>query len=386
MKQNKNINYISLSRLTTCLTVFSYSLITNFSTLKIGLNEKDAALFVSLATLISSVGIFLGGVLGDSRNRKNILLITQIMMIVISIISSLLTTSIVLIYLLITTGFLSGIINPIYNLLIIDNSSTQEDRKQGFARLYLYFNVGVAVGPSLIGILFQEYLFLFFLLVAVVNSISLYGVTRISHTSLIEKVEINSVDEKEKESSLKNTVIFIIVSMLNYFIYIQISFSVPLQINKIFDDGPQFYGYLMSANALIVILSTSFIVNRLRKQSSMKLISLGALFYGISFILMLIPSLTNLFLFIITCTIGEILVQTNLNVVISEISPSKYVGKSSSALMLLGSLFSSFGATSAGFILNNFSFTTLWIFFAICSFVYSLMMLIMRKYLIIEQI
>ena len=66
--------------------------------------------------------------------------------------------------------------------------------------------------------------------------------------------------------------------------YSQFSFSMPLQVNKVFGNvyGPKYYGFLGSFNAVIVIILTPLITSLTKKFRIISVMACGGLLYAVS--------------------------------------------------------------------------------------------------------
>ncbi|SKA14795.1 Na+/melibiose symporter [Pilibacter termitis] len=375
----KNVYFVCLNRLFSSLIIFVYPLLTNYITLKLGATDAEAGGFVSIALLVNLFSIFIGGFLGDKYSAKNLLLFGQFALSICSIACSLfIGKSIVVAFLIILSGIF-GFTNPLYNVLILDNSKDDLNiKKRGFSLLYFFLNLGVAIGPLLSGMWFEKLLPLYFLSVGISNLVmavlflAFYKQNRSTtktpkkHEEKLSKIFVETF--KNNHLAIK-TILF---SILNYFIYIQISYGIPIQLNDWFHDGPKIYGLLMLINAILVLTLTPIISGITHNLNPIFLMSIGSLFYMLSFLsVLLFSGFVASILFISICTIGEILIQTNISLVVSILSEKSMEGRMNSYLLIISSFGNILGTSMFGFLITQTSLSIGWLAITILSVIYA---------------
>jgi MFS family permease len=152
--------------------------------------------------------------------------------------------------------------------------------------------------------------------------------------------------------------------MLIYsFVYAQFTFSLPIQVNEIFlDDGPKFYGLLMTVNALTVVFLTPVITSITIKYKPIMVIFLGGIQYAIGFgILYFISSMPLLALSTVLWTAGEVLVNTNSGVYIANNTPISHRGRFNSVFPVLISSGFAFGPYIIGPYIDAFGTRQVWV-------------------------
>ncbi|WP_086312690.1 hypothetical protein A5821_000278 [Enterococcus sp. 7F3_DIV0205] len=383
----QNVYLICLARFVSSLIIFVYPLLTNYITLKLNKTDIEAASFVSIALLVNLACIFLGGYLSDKFSKRTLFLFSQYLLVVCSFLCALFLGSFVVVYLLVIISGIFGFTNPIYNVFILENSNDNlNTKKSGFSLLYLFLNLGVAIGPFLNGLWFEQYLALYFLLVAGLNLIATvciqlkYKEERMTYPKQKDKkVEFSLADLWSQNHLAIKAIVF---SILNFMIYIQVSFSVPLQFNIWFTNGPKIYGTMMLINASMVLLITPMILRFTKRTNPILLIIIGSFFYLVSFLcLLLFSNLAGMILFIFFLTIGEIVVQTNISVVVSMLAGKEYEGRMNSFLLLIGAFGNILGTSIVGGLIVNYSFSVVWLFIMGLSVAYAILMfLVYQKY------
>ncbi|MGM0890289.1 MAG: MFS transporter [Bacillota bacterium] len=378
-----SVYFLFIARTINSLGDFVYPLITLYLTLKLGMNENQTGTFVTLAAIAAGPGVLVGGYLGDRIGRKSIIVYGQLSSALLILISIFFINTITVAYLLILSMFFMSVTRPIYNAMLIDLTENESDRKSAFSLMYLGINIGIAIGPLLAGFFFESYLKGVFIGIGICTIMSaLFVLLYVKETNACANMSEDSQITVERGNSFsilfKRPILFsfILISILNFFIYIQYSFSMPLQMNSLFEDkGPAIYGSLMTVNAISVIVLTPILTTLTKKMLPILIIALGALFYAFGFGMFYF---VNIYILISLCTIiwtiGEIMVQTNLNVYIAKHCPPSHRGRFNGFLLFIGSLGYSLGPYVMGMYINNFGVNLAWLLIFVIGVLYALLM------------
>ncbi|WP_405171362.1 MFS transporter [Paenibacillus sp. FSL H8-0280] len=396
---SRDIYYLCLARTINSTGDFVFSLITLVLTLQMGMNVVSAGIFVSMAALISGPGVLLGGYLSDIMGKKTIIVIGQVLSAIMIISCSFWSGTITVGYLLIAVMFFISITRPAYNALIIQLCTEEKERKSAFSLMYLGANLGIAIGPLVAGFFIKDHVNIVFISIGTVFLISTFII--INQVKIGTRKELASTNsehagqqqEQQRLSQppsplfrllLKNPLVafFIVVSFLNYFIYMQYSFSLPLQMNHSFgENGAAYYGSVMTINAISVIILTTVILSATRKLTALNSIATGALFYGIGFgalnLLRPFPHFSIVALSTVLWTIGEILVQTNINLYIASRVPDTHQGRFNGLLLFVGCLGYTLSPYLTGIFIKSMDMESVWIIILAFSLVYALCMIIL---------
>lgn len=392
---SREIYYLCLARTINSAGDFVFSLITLVLTLQMGMNVVSAGIFVSLAALISGPGVLLGGYLSDLMGKKTIIVTGQLLSATMILCCSFWSGTITVGYLLIAVMFFISITRPAYNALIIQLCTEEKERKSAFSLMYLGANLGIAIGPLVAGFFIKDHVHIVFISISTVFLISTFII--INQVKIGTSKVMASTGSKNSEhlqSSqpptplftllMRNPLValFILVSFLNYFIYMQSSFSLPLQMNDSFgEDGAAYYGSVMTINAISVIILTTLILSVTRKLTALNSIATGALFYGIGFgalsLMGYFPHFAIVAVSTVLWTVGEILVQTNINLYIASRVPDTHQGRFNGLLLFVGCLGYTLSPYLTGIFIKNMDMGSLWIIILAFSLVYALCMIIL---------
>ncbi|KGE18722.1 MFS transporter [Paenibacillus wynnii] len=389
----KEIYFLCLARTINSIGDFVFSLITLYLTLQLGMNVVSAGIFVSLAALISGPGVLLGGYLSDIMGKKTIIVGGQFLSSILIMSCIFWSGTIAVAYILIIVMFSISVTRPAYNSLLIKLSTGEKERKSAFSLMYLGANLGIAIGPLVAGYFMRDYINFVFLgisivfLLSTIIIISLVKVVDDKVFTKFEKESLNNHNSQHNSSPILKIIMkrplvayFIIISFLNYFIYMQASFSIPIQMNSSFgENGAAYYGSVMTINAMCVIILTTLILSITKKITAINSIAIGAIFYGLGFgILGLLDYSTNFIIVALSTilwTVGEILIQTNINLYIASRVPDTHQGRFNGLLLFVGCLGYTISPYLTGIFINNIDIENVWLIISAFSLIYSLCML-----------
>lgn len=394
---SRDIYYLCLARTINSTGDFIFSLITLVLTLQMGMSVVSAGIFVSMAALISGPGVLLGGYLSDLIGKKTIIVSGQILSALMIMSCAFWSGTMTIGYLLIAVMFFISITRPAYNALIIQLCPDEKERKSAFSLMYLGANLGIALGPLIAGFFIKDYVHIVFLSIGTVFLISTFIIWKKVHVGVSDQAAQTGerghhTQQQESESLpsplfpmlLKNplVVFFIVISFLNYFIYMQYSFSLPLQMNQTFGEhGAAYYGSVMTINAISVILLTTLVLSATRNFTALNSIAAGALFYGIGFgVLYLLgdwPQFAIVVVSTVLWTIGEILVQTNINLYIASRVPDTHQGRFNGLLLFVGCLGYTLSPYLTGLFIRSVDMKSVWIIILGISLFYAMCMVLL---------
>lgn len=361
----RNVYLLFVARTINSLGDFVFAMITMYLTLRLDLKTSETGVYLMLAAITTGPGSLLGGYLCDKIGRRTMILTGQLMSAILTLTTILYIDTMMVAYLLIASVFCMSLTRPAYIALFTDYTSSERERKSAFSLLYIGINIGAAIGPFVAGLFFVHYIKAVFIGVGMSTLIStiivfiyIRDVKREANQSLARTVDrTRNVLASADRVKYYLLIVFIIISISNYLIYFQHAFSMPIQINALYEEqGPRIYGLLMTINSITVLLLTPFINLLTKKVSAVLIISIGALLYGIGFWYIFNGGLTVM---IVICTIvwtmGEIMIFTNINIYIAQRSPVMLRGRFNGMLLFIGSLGFSIGSYYIGNFIEIYS-------------------------------
>lgn len=342
-------------------------LLTLLLTDKIGLSTEQAGLFVTVSTAMYTPASMVGGYLSDRFNRKNTLCFLTMMQAISYLICGFIELSIIVPYLLLVASFFSNAAQCSSAAMAADLSD-KNNRQGTFSLLYLGTNIGFSVGPLIAGFLYKNFLPLLFIGDAITTIISVIIIyINVPETkpqyNLEEEILSEDYERAEEGSALSallrrpQIIVFAIISMLLSFSFSQVHFSLPLYSNATFgaDAGAKVFGTLMSANGVVVVLMTIFIIGNTKRYDASFNVAMSAVFWAVGLgMLYFVSTFKMMLISTVIWTIGEILYITNVGVYIANNSPKSHRARFNSLYGIISGTGQALGPMIIGkYLLNN---------------------------------
>ena len=366
----KEVYILCFGRFVTAMGSLIWPILTLILKSKIGLNAEQVALWFLLFGIIQLPFGLLGGKITDRYNKRNIILVFDLLSVAIYVITSMIPLSIGRMCFFFIGSLLQHMEWPAYDAMIADLTS-DHDREKAYSLQYLASNLGIVFAPTLGGILFNNYLWLSFLL---------SGLAILSSTILIflfipknmEKVENDNTYELNEEGNLldmiktrKILLIYVVISCISAILYAQFNYLLPIQMDEMFlAQGALFFGMLTSINGTVVIIFTPILTQVTLKWSDLERIVLGTLLeiVGICSCFFFTKELAFYIISMIVFTLGEILNTLGNSPYLSKRIPASHRGRFTSINNICTTMASSVGNTVVGKIVVLYSFKQGWIF------------------------
>jgi predicted MFS family arabinose efflux permease len=260
-------NYILfISRTITALGMMIYPMLTLILSQKLMMKAGTIAIVLVAFSLLCIPMNLIGGKIADTFSKKKIIVFCN----GTAGLCFLICACIPLSYLSMSIYALGAVIlqmqNPGYSSLIAD-ITPDRDRSRAYSLSYLGMNLGMVLSPTIAGFLFQDYLWLMFLLngIALLASILLilffFDDTKVSeeHASSYERAE----DHASAFAVLKQNkilLVFFIIMAIDSAVYNQYSYLIPLDLGTVHgSEGAVIFGTMSSINCLVVVLFTPLI-------------------------------------------------------------------------------------------------------------------------------
>ena len=168
----KKENYILFfGRIVTNLGAMVWPLFTMILNKKLGLNATQTAVFIIASGILFLPANLLGGKIADRFNKKRVIICCDIISIVIFVISGFIPLSLFSICMLLFGALFQTLEGPAYQALVAD-ITPEDKREKAFSLLYLGANIGLILSPTIAGLLFNNYLWLCFVISGLSISVS----------------------------------------------------------------------------------------------------------------------------------------------------------------------------------------------------------------------
>lgn len=370
-------NYILFfGKTMTALGSMVWPLLTFILSGRLKMNAKEIALIFTIFTILMIPINFLGGKLADKYNKKNIIIICDLISVFCFIYCSFVKLSVFSMSIYAFASLLQSMEMPSYSALV-SSITLPKDRERAYSLNYLGTNLGMILSPTLGGLLYKNHLSLIFLL----NGISIFLSTALIFFFFKEiKVENNSYIENTKvEGSVFKLfklypilLIFILFYGIYGGLYNQYSYLIPLDLAKVHgDNGALIYGSVNTLNCIVVVVFTPLFTRYLTKLNEINKLTLTYLLIGLAY------TLFNLFLgkifvyyFLMTLfTWGEVLATLSIDPYISRRTPNDYKGRMFSLSKIAVCLFSSISQLLSGFAYDYLGSSLVWMVTIILCFI-----------------
>ena len=266
---------------------------------------------------------------------------------------------------------------------------SKEQRQAGFSLQYLATNVGVSIGPILAGILFNNFLPMLFIGDAITSFMAVFFIWKNIKETYVKNGDVkveNKAEKAEKGNTFQmlfkrpHLCMFFILNIVYNFVYAQHKFSLPITLNAEFNsEGAKYFGYIMSINAITVLVLTVFIGAITRRNHQLTNMVFSGILYAIGFGMIGYIDSFNLFIIsTILWTGGEILSAISSGVYVANNSPSNYRARLN-AIMAIGTFMGAALSTSfSGAYIQIYGYKKIWIIIFIMSLIAAILMLCLK--------
>jgi MFS family permease len=332
-----------------------------------GVGMTQVGILFSVFSAGNIFGGIIGGALADKYGRRAMVILGLVASGIGSI-SMGLVDNLNLFYLI--AGFLGLVGNfgrPARQAMVADLLPT-EKQAEGFGILRVAFNLSAAIGPIFGGFLATRSFMLLFIADAV-SSIS----TAIIVYLVIPETKPQKQDDEPEETIMKTLIgykevlkdwvymLFLTVSAITVLVYIQMNSTLSVFLRDVHGFSTQNFGFLLSLNAIMVVLFQFWITKRISKYTPMKMMALGAFFYMIGFGLYGFISANYLFFIaMVIITIGEMIVTPVSQAAAASFAPEDKRGRYMAIFGFQWAIPNLFGVIAAGLVMDYLGPNWVW--------------------------
>lgn len=354
--------------------VFVFPFMALILTRRFGMSDKAAGDIVFLTTVAYVPGTLIGGKLSDRFGRKRVQMVSQFLCGAALLPCGFITDPHMIAIFIVASVFFDGVTDPARSAMSAD-FTTPENRQAAYSLIYLGHNLGFAIGQLIAGFLFSSAPSWMFWGNALAIGVSL-GVVAMFLPESKPSVEAElaslatSSTEKAHEGGLLSALlsrpmllVFAVLTSLYSFVYAHHRFALPIQATDLFgDSGARLYGFVMTMNALLVLVFTTPIVALTRRYKPIVNMVFAGVLYAAGFGVLAFARLPWLF-FASTFlwTMGEIMQATNESVYVTNHTPMSHRGRFNAVLPLIAGVGFSISTPIAGRIADSAGLPTVWL-------------------------
>lgn len=369
----KEVYILCFGRFVTAMGSLIWPMLTLILKSKLEFDAEQVALCFLLFGVIQLPFGLLGGKLTDQYNKRNLILIFDLVSVLMYLLTAMLPLSMFSLSIYFIGSLFQSMEWPAYDALIADLTS-DHDREKAYSLQYLASNLGVVFAPTLGGLLFNNYLWLAFL----ISGLAIFSSTVLIFLFFpksVEKANNANVYEEQIEGNLlsvlkgrKIILLYLVISCISSMVYAQFNYLLPIQMDEVFfEQGALFFGMLTSINGFVVICCTPVLTQLTLKWHDLDCIKWGK-FLEIVGLCSYFFYQNNLALYMISMvvfTLGEILNTLGSSPYLSKRMPASHRGRFVSINHIFTTASSSLGNTVVGKIVVLYTFRAGWIFVAV---------------------
>ena len=309
----------------------------------------DVGMFFGLYAVISTVSQLAGGALVDRIGRKPVMLFSMfgnaVAVLGFGLGGPLMSVPgalrLAVIAVIITAlGLTGAAFGPAVNAMVADLVESQK-RSQAYGLLRVVQNLGVAIGPAVGGLIATHSSYLVLFVISAVAS-TIYGVmiAVFIRETLPKQAPADQAAAKQKGASMWDVlrdrvfILFTLLSTATVISYSQMTTTLPVYLNRSFGVSEQWFGLLMSLNAMMVVLF-QFPISRITSRYGRSvMMAVGAVFYAVGFgvfaegpLWALLGALPFFFLAQAILTVGEMIIVPVSQAFAADIAPEDMRGR-----------------------------------------------------------
>ena len=241
----REIYILFFGRIVTNLDSMIWPIMTMILNQKLGYSATEISYFFVGTGILMLPANIIGGRLADRLNKKRMIVVCDSVSIICYLISAAIPLGITTILLFIAAGILQSVEYPAYDALFADLSTTK-DRERAYSLMYLGGNLGLVLSPTIAGILFENHLWLCFLIsgVAIACSTVLIGCLVRDITPVEDTGEEAAYQVKKEGEGLLSVLkqnplllLYVVCGALYSAAYRQYTFLMPLDMASVHGES-----------------------------------------------------------------------------------------------------------------------------------------------------
>ncbi|HOG46894.1 MAG TPA: MFS transporter [Anaerolineae bacterium] len=323
-----------------CVSTIGRSMVFPFMTLylhgRLGVPLTTAGALLTAFGFAGAIGQGIGGTLADRLGRKWVMAFSLLAAAAIAVWLAFATTVAAAAIALVLSGLLGSIYDPAAAAMVADMVA-EEDRAQAYSIWRVTGNVAIAIGPAIGGFLASRsyaYAFgasalgstLFMLLVAL-------GL-RETRPAGLQRADVRQ-DAGGYRDLLRDRpfMAFLLLFTLAYTVYSFVMTVMPVHMSDQHGLGEQYYGLVMTVNALIVVFLQFPMTRLVRKANRLRVMAAGALLFALATgSVTLAEAFPHFALVMVVLTLGENLAVPTATTVAADFAPPELRGRYMGAL------------------------------------------------------
>jgi MFS family permease len=338
-----------------------------YVTQRFGVGMTEAGVLFTLFSVSGFAGNMLGGALADRFGRKGMVLFGLVFSALSNVTMGFVGSLVTFYFLAVFVGLLSDVAGPAHGAMVAD-LLPEHQRADGYGILRVVGNMAWIIGPTIGGLLASRSYLLLFLLDASASLITAAIVFRFLPET---RPEARQAAQRETMAATFGGYIkvvrdgafvsFVLMAALMNLVYLQMYSTLSVYLRDVHGVPPQGYGFLTSANAILVVVAQIWITRRIRRYPPMVMMAVGTLLYMAGFLSYGFVSVYLAFLAaMLVITVGEMIVVPISSALVARFAPADMRGRYIAIAGLSWGIPSAIGPLAAGIILDNYNPNLVW--------------------------
>ena len=357
-----------------------------YLTQKYEIGMSTVGLLFAVFSISGMVGSALGGAIADRMGRKTVIIFSLILSSLSALGMGFAPTLGVFLAVVVVVGTLSSIGHPAHEAVVAD-LLPPEKRAEGYGIIRVVFNVAVIIAPPIAGLLIANSYLTLFIVDAVISLISA-AIVLLALPETKPQAQAHTKPETMKQTFagygrvFKDTpfLAFIGVTVMMTLVYMNMNSTLGVYLRDQHGLPEIRYGWLLSINAIIVVLFQFWVTRRLEKYKPLLMMAAGSLLYAIGFAMYGFVPTFGLFVFaMIIITIGEMVVSPFQQSLVASFAPEHMRGRYMAVSGLSWSISFTVGPYFAGLILDSANPSLLWAFCGLVGILATLGFIVLNK-------
>jgi MFS family permease len=339
-----------------------------YLTEKFKIGMATVGILFAVFSISGFVGSAIGGALTDRMGRKGVILFSLVLSSLSALGMGYAPTLGIFIAVSVIVGTLSNIGGPAHEAVVAD-LLPENKRAEGYGIIRVVFNLAVIAAPAAAGFLIAKSYVLLFIVDAIISLLAA-GVVLFFLPETKPAAHPDAKPETMQQTFagygkvFKDIpfVAFIVMSVMTALIYTNFNSTLGVFLRDVHNVPPIGYGYLISMNAVIVVIFQFWVARKLEKYKPMLMVALGTAFYGIGFGMYGITSTYAMFaIAMIIITIGEMVVTPFQQSLVASFAPEEMRGRYMAVSGLSWGIAFAIGPLLAGLLLDGPQPNFLWL-------------------------
>ena len=344
-----------------------------YLTQKFDIGMSTVGILFAIFSVSGMIGSALGGAIADRMGRKVVIIFSLILSSLSALGMGFAPTLGIFIAVVAIVGTLSSIGHPAHEAVVAD-LLPPDKRAEGYGIIRVVFNVAVIIAPPIAGLLIANSYLTLFIVDAVISLISA-AIVIFALPETKPEAPAHTKPETMKQTFagygrvFKDTpfLAFIGVTVMMTLVYMNMNSTLGVFLRDQHGLPEVSYGWLLSINAIIVVLFQFWMTRRLEKYRPMLMMAAGSLLYAIGFAMYgFVPTFALFVIAMIIITIGEMVVSPFQQSLVASFAPEDMRGRYMAVSGLSWSISFTVGPYFAGLILDSANPGLLWVF---CGFI-----------------